>query len=267
MSSRRIVTLTTDYGTTGPYAGSIRGAILESNPDAQVIDITHDISRGDIREAAFVLRCAYDTFPDGTIHVVVVDPGVGGSRRGVLVSTERHYFVAPDNGVLSYIYEAEEIYGAVSLQEDHFFRKPVSATFHGRDIFGPVAGWMARLMDGGRFGPPVSDLCRFDPPRPVEVKPQAWKGPVIHVDRFGNCITCFTTRHIPLDENGLPHVSKVLTVAGEVVHLARTYGDAPSGTPCLLLGGTGYFEVAINGGSATETLGLRVGHEVGIILK
>jgi S-adenosylmethionine hydrolase len=264
---RRFVTLTTDFGTAGPYAGSIRGAILKANPDVNVVDNTHEIGRGNIREAALVIGCSYRWFPDGSIHVVVVDPTVGSDRRPLLVSTENHYFIAPDNGVLSYIFQNEDIYNVVEITEDHFFYKPTSRTFHGRDIFAPVAGWLAKVQDVGRFGPAVGEYVEEPFPVPVQVKEKAWKGAVLYVDTFGNAITNLTEEHIPPDENGYPAVSRVLTMRGEIRQTRIFYSEKAEDEVFLILGSLGYYEIAVNGDSAAERLQLAAGSEVGVILK
>lgn len=267
MADRRVITLTTDFGLEGPYAASMRGAILCANPDAQIVDISHGIRPGNIQEAAFVLACAYRWFPEFTIHVAVVDPGVGSARRPVLVSTEHHYFLAPDNGILSLVLAQEEIYGMFELNEDHFFLKPTSSTFHGRDIFAPVAGWLAKGMEPSRFGTPIEGITTLPMPSPNEVRPTAWKGAILHVDRFGNLITNLTPAQIPLDEEGRPRMVKLLTGRAEVTQTRRYYTEGEGKEPFLILGGLGYYEIAVNGASAAETLGMGIGSEIGVLAR
>ncbi len=264
---RRVITLITDYGEKGPFAGALKGAILNINPDAQVVDITHSVSSGDILEAGFILSCAYRYYPVGTIHIVVVDPKVGSERRALLISTENHYFLAPDNGVLSYVFAREEIYNAISLTEDHFFLKPTSHTFHGRDIFAPVAAWLSRNVESARFGEPVEDYLRLDIPRPAAIRDKAWKGTVLFVDNFGNLITNFTPEEVPLDEQGYPAVAKVLHTRGEITKTRRYFAEFTEREPFLLLGSSGYYEIAINNGSAAQELGLKAGSDVGVLLR
>ncbi|MBN2432538.1 MAG: SAM-dependent chlorinase/fluorinase [Acidobacteria bacterium] len=265
--SRRCVTLTTDFGTSGPYAGSMRGAVLRANPEVVVVDNTHEIGRGNIREGALVIGCSFASFPDGTIHIVVVDPTVGSDRLPILVSTENHYFLAPDNGVLSYIFQHEEIYNVVEITEDHFFNKPTSRTFHGRDIFAPVAGWLAKVQDVGRFGEPISEYVIERFAEPVQVKEKAWKGEILFIDPFGNAITNLTTDHIPGDENGYPAVNRILTLRGEIRQVRTFYCERTEDEPFLILGSLGYYEIAVNGASAAERLQLAPGNEVGVILR
>jgi S-adenosylmethionine hydrolase len=264
---RRVITLITDFGEKGPFAGAMKGAILSINPDAQVVDITHTVASGDILEAGFILSCVYRFYPAGTIHVVVVDPKVGSERRALLVSIENHYFLAPDNGVLSYIFAREEVYSVFNLTEDHFFLKPTSHTFHGRDIFAPVAAWLSKYVESSRFGEPIEDYLRLDIPQPANVRDKAWKGTVLYVDNFGNLITNFTPEQIPLDDNGYPAVVKVLHTRGEIAKVRRYFAEFPEREPFLLLGSSGYYEIAINNGSAAQELGLKAGSDLGVLLR
>ena len=264
---RPCVTLITDFGTASGYVGAMKGAIFSVDPDTRLVDITHDITPGAIQEAAFVLAQAYPCFPDDSVHIVVVDPGVGGPRKPILVSTEKHFFVAPDNGVLSYVFQREEVYGAWELNEDQFFRKPVSEVFHGRDIFGPVGAWLFKGIDSARFGTPITEWVKFPIPTPAEVRPQAWKGAILHVDRFGNLITNLTTKEVPLEAEKRPAAIKAITKSGEITRFCRYYAEAEEEIPFMLLGSSGYYEIAIRGGSAAATLNLKAGNEVGVLVK
>lgn len=267
MPGRRTITLLTDYGTGGPFAGALRGAILKANPEANVVDITHQVAPGNILEAAFILSCAYPFYPEGTIHVAVVDPTVGSDRRGLLVSTENHYFIGPDNGIFSYVFAREEVYNVFELTEDHFFLKPLSNTFHGRDIFAPVAGFLSKGVETGRLGTLTEQWLTLSIPLPAEVRSKAWKGSILHADAFGNLITNFTPDQIPLDENGYPAIVKILTTRGEVKQVRKYFSEFPDREPFLLLGSAGYYEIAINGDSAAAALNLKAGSEIGVLLK
>lgn len=270
MAGRRIVTLTTDFGLDGPYVGAVKGAILSVNPQAHIVDIAHAIPPGDVAAAAFVLGAACTAFPEGTLHLAVVDPGVGSSRRPLFVSTENHYFIGPDNGVFTHVLNREELYGVFELAEEQYFRNPVSPTFHGRDIFAPVAGWFTKGIDSARFGPPVSDmasLVRLPFTQPTEVKPKAWKCAIIYVDHFGNLVTNLSPRQVPLDEGGRPDVAKAVTKKGEVAHFVRFYQEGPDGVPAMYFGSSGYYEIGVKNGSAAQTMGLVRGSEIGVIAK
>src|SRR5262245_38336035 len=151
---RPIITLTTDFGTQDYYVGAMKGAMLEVNPNVLIVDISHDVPNHDLLGGAFVLRACYYDFPLHTIHVAVVDPGVGTKRRPIMVKTENYYFIGPDNGIFSFIYECERVVGVWHLDAAHYFRPEISGTFHGRDIFAPVAGYLSKLMSAEDFGTP-----------------------------------------------------------------------------------------------------------------
>ncbi len=164
MSRRPCVTLITDFGTADHYAGTMKGVILNINPDVQIVDICHQIAPYDIFEAAYALVQSYRFFPPDTIHLVVVDPGVGTGRRPILASTGQYRFVAPDNGALSLLFAREENARVWHITADHYFLNPVSNTFHGRDIFAPVAGWLSKGLQEDKFGEPITDYVRFSSP-------------------------------------------------------------------------------------------------------
>jgi len=253
---RRVITLITDYGEKGPFAGALKGAILNINPDAQVVDITHSVSSGDILEAGFILSCAYRYYPVGTIHVVVVDPKVGSYRLALLISTENHYFLAPDNGVLSYIFAREEIYNAVSLTEDHFFLKPTSHTFHGRDIFAPVAAHISLGVPLNELGQPIASVNVFPLPRPQTDAGGSLVGHILHIDHFGNLITDITSED-------LPSGGYSIQVAGhQIGSLSDSYEQRHE--LLALIGSSGRLEIALKGGHAARLLGSKLGDELQI---
>jgi hypothetical protein len=257
-----IVTLTTDFGTGDYYVGAMKGAVLEVCPDAEIIDITHDLPTYDILEAAFTLALASAPFPYGTIHVVVVDPAVGTDRRALVVRGDQHYYVAPDNGVLSFIYPKQEKLAVYHITSDHYFRRPVSNTFHGRDIFGPCAGALAKGVDAARFGDPIEDFVRLNVPRAQASGEKSWKAMVLKIDRFGNVITSITAEDVPaLFAEPTPPFK--LTVGGkEIARLMPTYSVGEKGEIFAVLGSSGYLEVAANRNPAAKLLGVQRGAEV-----
>jgi S-adenosylmethionine hydrolase len=190
-----IITLTTDFGTNDHLVGSMKGVILNINPAARIVDINHHVAPFDILDGALAIANAYKYFPPRTIHVVVVDPGVGTERRPILVSGEKQYFVAPDNGVLSMIFEREPC-TVRHITAEHYFLNPVSPTFHGRDVFSPTAAWLAKAFQTEAFGEEITDYVKFTMPK---AKPagQAIKGVVLRVDAFGNLMTNLTTEDVP----------------------------------------------------------------------
>lgn len=261
MTRSGLVTLTTDFGAASAYAGSLRGALYAAWRGVTPVDITHDIRPFDLLEGALVLRSAAPHFPDGTVHLAVVDPGVGGPRRPLVVAAPlgggEHHFVGPDNGLFTPFLASGARVFAIDPAEAP---GPLSATFHGRDLFAPVAARLASGRPPESFGPPVDDPVRLDWPRPEPV-PGGWRGVVLHVDRFGNAVTNLPGGLLPVDPGrvrvtlgvaGAPHVSKVV----------RTYVEASPGDVVALVGSSDLIEVAVARGSAAERLGLEAGHAV-----
>ncbi len=258
--SAPIITLTTDYGLSDHLVGALKGVILRINPDAQIVDINHQVVPFDVLDGALSIGAAYPYFPPKTVHVVIVDPGVGAPRRPILVSAETQYFIAPDNGVLSLVYEREQGLTVRHITAEHYFLSPVSATFHGRDIFAPVAAWLSKTMQTASFGEEVSDYVRFVLPRP-KIDGNVRKGVVLRVDRFGNLMTNFTWEDLPAT---LVSTGKIkLTVGGKLVQqLVQTFAQGAPGETVAILGSSGYIEISVNKGSAARALGVNRGAEV-----
>src|SRR5882757_3384191 len=186
-----IITLTTDYGTNDHLVGTMKGVILKINPDVTIVDISHNVTAYDLLDGALTIGSAYSYFPPKTIHVVVVDPGVGTERRPLLVSAQNQYFIAPDNGVLSVIYEREQDNVVVRhANAEHYYLQPMSKTFHGRDVFAPVAAWLTKGYQTASMGDEIQDHKKFALPRPKAVD-GGLKGAVVKVDSFGNLVTNF----------------------------------------------------------------------------
>jgi S-adenosylmethionine hydrolase len=258
--SNPIITLTTDYGTTTHFVGVMKGVILRINPAATIIDITHSVTPYDLLDGALAIASAYTYFPPRTIHVVVVDPGVGTERRPLLVSGQNQYFVAPDNGVLSGVYEHEQNFTARHLTTEHYFLQPVSRTFHGRDIFAPVAGWLSKHWQPASMGEEIKDVTRFAMPRPKEADGQL-KGVVLKVDGFGNLITNFRTEDL-LPESLQSGAVQFQVGNQPVTRLVPTFAIGNAGEAVAYVGSSGYIEVGVNKGSATRTLGVGRGAPV-----
>jgi S-adenosylmethionine hydrolase len=259
----RVITLTTDFGLEDHYVGVMKGVILGISPGATLVDITHQVSPYEVTEGAFLLAQAYPHFPPKTVHVAVVDPGVGTARRPILLEAAGQYFVAPDNGVLSMIYSREEKRKVRAITAERFFRQPVSQTFHGRDIFAPVAAHLAAGIPPARFGKLIRDyLHRRDFDRPVQTGKRIWTGAILHVDRFGNMVTNFRPEDIP----GLAEGRAFEMALGpyQVAHIARSYAECPPGEPFLIVGSSGYLEISMNQASAARTLGFAAGAPVEI---
>ena len=252
-----IITLTTDFGLADPFVGIMKGVILGIAPEAQLVDITHDIRSYDILEAAFIIDSAYRYFPGGTIHVVVVDPGVGSARRPMAASAKEHMFVAPDNGVLSHVLQnggATPASSAYWIKNQSLFLNAVSQTFHGRDIFAPVAAHLALGTPIESVGPRTVDFVKKALPKP---RPQGdtLVGTVLRIDKFGNIITNLKRSHLGKDF--------VICVAGlSITRLCANFSEAEPGEFFALEGSTGYIELALNQGSAADRLNVRLGAEI-----
>ncbi|MGB0037131.1 MAG: SAM-dependent chlorinase/fluorinase [Candidatus Acidiferrales bacterium] len=258
--ARPIITLTTDYGTSDHLVGVIKGVILNINSDVTIVDISHSVIAHDILDGALTIGLAYQCFPPKTIHLVVVDPGVGTQRRPILVAGDQHYFVGPDNGVLSSVYDQSEALYAWHITSEHYFRHPVSNTFHGRDIFAPVAAWLSKSWQTASFGEPIEDFIRFAIPKP-KITGNTIKGVILKVDNFGNLITNVT----PKDAPALVAADGQFTARvgnGEVKKLVQTFSQGAAGEPCGIIGSSGYLEISINKGNAARTLGASRGAEV-----
>jgi S-adenosylmethionine hydrolase len=255
-----IITLTTDFGLADGYVGTMKGVILDIAPTATIVDISHEITPQDVRGAAYVLYAATPYFPQGTIHVVVVDPGVGSERRAVALRTPQATFVAPDNGVLSYVVAGERVEEIAHLTNPRYHLSPVSRTFHGRDIFAPAAAHLARGVRLAELGEPLREIITFPLPRP-QVRPDgAIVGQVIHVDRFGNLITSIMSKdladHSPLRKS-------VVKIRGQSIRgIVNTYAEVTAGKLLALIGSEGHLEISVSGGSASQTLEAKAGDEV-----
>ena len=254
-----IITLTTDFGASDHLVGSMKGVILNINPAARIVDLNHGVVPFDVLDGALSLANAYKYFPSRTIHVVIVDPGVGTERRPILVSGEKQFFVAPDNGVLSMIFEREAC-TVRHITSEHYFLNPISPTFHGRDIFAPTAGWLSKTLQTEAFGEVITDFVRFTMPK-AKSSGQAVKGVILRVDAFGNLMTNLMAEAIPI--GALEGGAIKLAVNGkQVLKFARTFASGNPGEPIAVLGSAGYVEIAVNRGSAARTLGVNRGAEV-----
>ena len=267
MSNRPIVTLTTDFGINDHFVGTMKGVILNIAPQAEIVDICHAVQAFDVLDGALAIAQSYDYFPSGTIHVVVVDPGVGSARRPILMSTEKHYFVAPDNGVLSLVYSREERIRVRHITGEHYFLQPVSNTFHARDLFAPVAGWLAKGVDSGKFGDEISDYVRLNAPKPKPVNDKTLRGVVLKVDRFGNLVTNFTPNDVPALFAATPPSFKIVVGKTEITEMHSNYAEGTPNEIFGILGSMGYLEIAANRGSAVQLVGSGKGTEVLIVLE
>jgi S-adenosyl-L-methionine hydrolase (adenosine-forming) len=253
-----IITLLTDFGLQDQFVGAMKGVMLSVNPEITFIDISHLVPPQDIFTGAFILGQSCFCFPPNSIHLAVVDPGVGTPRKVLAVSVGGHIFVAPDNGILTYVLAGQD-FSAFEITADHYYRKPVSSTFHGRDIFAPIAAWITRGIPLHQLGTPLMDPVRLKLPSPVRVKDSLIQGCIVAVDRFGNLIT-------NLMSDDLPQAFKILAGRREITCLHKTYGEGMPGEVFIVPGSAGYLELAVKDGSAASTLNLKSGAPIGVVL-
>jgi S-adenosylmethionine hydrolase len=255
-----IVTLTTDYGTSDHLVGTLKGVLLSIHPEIQIVDICHSVVPYDVLDGALCIGAAYKYFPSRTVHMVVVDPGVGTARRPILVSANNQYFIAPDNGVLSMVYERESPVAVRHITSEHYFQRPVSETFHGRDIFAPVAAWLTKNWQGEAFGEVIEDHVKFALPRP-KTQDGAMRGAVLKVDHFGNLMTNFALEDLPETKRQAGPI--VMTVGGKPVkQMVANFAAGPAGEAVALVGSSGFIEIAMNKGNAARALAVNRGAEV-----
>ena len=249
-----IITLTTDYGTNDHLAGTLKGVILKINPDVTIVDITHHVTPYDLLDGALAIGSSFAYFPPRTIHIVVVDPGVGTDRRAILATAENQYFVAPDNGILSFVYERDPNVVVRHANAEHYYNQPVSKTFQGRDVFAPVAAWLSKGWQTAAMGEEIQDYKRFALPRPKATN-GVLKGIVMRVDGFGNLVTNFREEDLP---EGAWQAGKANFQIGThaVPRLVETFALGQAGEAIAYLGSSGYVEIAVNKGNAARTLGL-----------
>ncbi|OFW43326.1 MAG: hypothetical protein A3J28_13090 [Acidobacteria bacterium RIFCSPLOWO2_12_FULL_60_22] len=263
--ARPIITLTTDFGNSDHYVGALKGVILNINPEVCLVDICHDLRAYDVLDGALAIAQVYRYFPPRTIHLVVVDPGVGTARRPIVVSADKYIFVAPDNGVLSLVYAREERVLVRHITSSHYYLEPVSPTFQARDIFAPIAAWASRLVEAEKFGDPIEDYVRFQTPQPKKVNDRLWKGVVLRVDRFGTLTTNLTPEDLPQLVAESPPPFKIIVGKEEVTRLNTTYAQGAPGEVFAVFGSSGYLEIASNRASAAAALGVGKGAEVGVV--
>ncbi len=265
MQDRPVITLTTDFGYEDPFAGAMKGVIVKINPRAEIVDITHGIRPHDIREAAFTIGTNYRFFPDDTIHVVVVDPGVGSQRRPIIVLTEHHYFIGPDNGVFTHIYNAShDILEVIHITAEHYFLSSHSPTFHGRDVFAPIAAYLSRGVGMLKFGEQIADYQKIDLPVPFINPDGVLQGEVIRIDRFGNAITNITKADIEKIRGAAAGGALKILYKEIEVPLRMFYSDASGGSLCCLLNSSDHIELFIDRGSASSEHKIAAGDAVRI---
>jgi S-adenosyl-L-methionine hydrolase (adenosine-forming) len=253
-----IITLTTDFGYKDPFVGIMKGVIASINPRAHVIDLSHGVAPQDIMGGALVLRHAVSYFPQGSIHVVVVDPGVGSARRPLLIETSQGYFIGPDNGVLSLALTDDRIMRIIDLSHGAFHRQPISATFHGRDMFAPAAAHLSLTGDAAQLGVTIGDFARITWPQ-VEPWSAGWQGQIVYIDNFGNLFTNVTQQHVAQLQDTRPTIA----LGDIVIHgLADNYTAGAPGDYIALINSWGLLEIAVCQENAQRLSGARIGDKI-----
>ena len=265
----RIITLTTDFGTSDTYVGVMKGVILSINPNVRIVDLTHAIPPQDIYEAAFSIYGAHSYFPKGTIHIIVVDPGVGSDRQAIVSRIDGAFFVCPDNGVLSYLLqnvgnEGGQPIDSVAIQNSAYYLPEVSNTFHGRDIFAPVAAHLSLGVSLDDIGPPVQTLVQLPIPK-IDISGDTLIGQIIKIDRFGNLITNISKGAFEAFLND-DATYEIRVGNASLNRLNSAYADAEIGEPLAIMGSLALLEIAVNGGNAEKQFGLKRG-EAAVIQK
>ena len=260
-SPRPIVTLLTDFGHQDPFVGIMKGVILGLCPEAVIVDLCHETPAFDILGGSFLLQSAVRFFPSGTIHVAVVDPGVGGPRRPILARIDQQVFVAPDNGLLSYPMAGGTVHSVRVITACQYLLDPVGATFHGRDVFAPAAGHLARGVSPERLGPEIADAARLAIPQPQRDGPSAIRGAVLWVDRFGNCITNITQKDLGTGAGAERDPVQIRIDGRPLGPLVGYFGEAGGGRGAII-GSTGHLELFSNLGNLAREWGLTHGASV-----
>ena len=251
-----IITLLTDFGLKDPYVASMKGVILNINPRCTLVDLTHQVSSHDIKEGAFILAQAYSTFPKGTIHLCVVDPGVGGPRKPILIVSQNYFFIGPDNGLFTFAMRGEKVKQVVLLRNPRFFLSEISSTFHGRDIFAPVAAHLSLGIKPDFFGPLIKSWNELSFPKPIKRQGKLI-GEVLHIDTFGNLVTNIDDQLLSPFSKDQPifiHVGR-RTLRG----LKKGYWEGKRNELVALIGSGGFLEISVREGNAQKALKVKKG--------
>ncbi len=267
LSRVQIVTLTTDFGYKDPFVGIMKGVILTINPSVKIIDIAHDISPHNVKEAALTIGMSHGFFPPKTVHVVVVDPGVGSKRRPILVSTDHYYFIGPDNGVFSLIYGSKsETLDVFHITAEHYFMPHAGPTFHGRDIFAPAAAWLTKGIEEAKFGEPITDYVTIPFPSVSTPTPTTIEGEVIYIDRFGNAITNIKAADLNALYSINPKAKLKIVTKGKQAELKNYYSEVSDKNLYSIINSTGYLELFTYQDNASAGFDIKIGDLIGVML-
>ncbi|CAN5854675.1 S-adenosyl-l-methionine hydroxide adenosyltransferase family protein [soil metagenome] len=254
------IALLTDFGTKDYFVGAMQGVIFSINENAKIIDITHEIEPQNIRAASFTLRACYKNFPEKTIFVAVVDPGVGSDRRAILVETEVYFFIAPDNGLLSFVFNETENFRVFEITNENYVNQPVSKTFHGRDIFAPIAAYVSKGILASEFGREISDFKKLSESKPQKLSENELQAEIIYSDRFGNLITNLTTED-------LSHSFSIEIKNHRISKLRNYFAESEMNEIFMIFGSAGFLEIAAYQNSAKKILNAEIGDKIKVIYK
>jgi S-adenosylmethionine hydrolase len=266
MPDRPIITLTTDFGLKDPFVGIMKGVILGINPDAVIIDISHGISPQNIFEASQILAMSYKYFPPSTVHVAVVDPGVGGTRRPLLVSSGDHAFIGPDNGIFTAVLEQEKdaISHIIHISSHNYFLPVKGPTFHGRDIFAPVAAWISKGVEKKEFGREIKDYVTLALPEPLLGDDKTLTGEIVYIDSFGNAVTNISCILLTTFGHDIPPESLKVLYRNQQLGIARSYQEKKDSDLAALFNSFDFLELFLYGGDAAKRFGIQTGEKVTI---
>lgn len=250
-----MIALLTDFGTKDYFVAAMKGVVLSINEEAKIVDITHEIEPQNIKSAGFTLASVYQNFPPKTIFVSVVDPGVGSNRRAILVETDKYFFVAPDNGLLSFIFQREQDFQVFELTDPRFFLPNVSKTFHGRDVFAPVGAWLSKGIEPKEFGSKINDFIKFENIKPKHISVNLLESEIIHIDRFGNLITNLKREDVENDFT--------IEINGKIIEkLLDFYAEAEPDEIFAIFGSADYLEIVAYQNSAQDLLKVKTGEKI-----
>ena len=263
-SKSPIITLTTDFGGNDYFVGVMKGVILKINPQVEIIDITNNISSFKVTEGAFLLSNFYSYFPKKTIHLAVVDPGVGSKRRAVIAKTKDYIFIAPDNGILSYVYRKEKKFSVYDITNEKYFLKPISQTFHGRDIFAPVAGYLSKGISPAKFGENIKDFAHFSVKEPIAEK-NFISGDIIYSDHFGNLITNISRNDFDYSLKQTKYkVFKIIINNLRINAISKSYSTGKADKLSAVWGSHGYLELFLKNSNASSRFKIKPEKKVNV---
>jgi len=262
------IALLTDFGSGSHHVGMMKGVIHSIYPDAQIVDLTHDILPFNIIHASYVLNSAVTYFPSPTVFLAVVDPGVGSHRRPIIAVGEKHYYVCPDNGLISKVVDSDMISEVIHIDEDHYFLKDVCGTFHARDVFAPCAGWLAKQLGASRFGEPIEDYVTLNYPKIKVIAERTLEIPILYIDHFGNLVTSFELEFMTRARERFPGNTFMVKIGETMINgLSTHYFDAEKpGDPVAYFGSLNLLEIGLRQAGAADHFNVRPGDTITVYL-